>query len=178
MSLILIFLLWYLLYIGLATIGATFGLHEYWSHGRGKRRVWWEWLSLTCALFIGVYKPVGWIGIHRLHHRYHDTENDPHSPKHKGWKVLLSDWSDTKIPPRIVKDILRNPRIMFFQKYGIYMFIPIAIISLPTVIMGYVGMGVLNYFGHDNGKAVNRRFINFFAPFEGRHADHHGLQAL
>lgn len=175
MSLILIFLFWYILYIILATIGATFGLHEYWAHKRGKRRVWWEWLSLTCALFIGVYKPVGWIGIHRLHHKYHDTENDPHSPKHKGWKVLISDWSDTKIPPRIVKDVLKNPRIMFFQKYGIYMFIPIALLSFPTIILGYIGMGVLNYFGHSDGSAVNRWWINFFAPFEGAHADHHGV---
>ena len=32
----------YISYIILATIGATFGLHRYWSHKQGKRRVWFE----------------------------------------------------------------------------------------------------------------------------------------
>ena len=87
----------YISYIILATIGATFGLHRYWSHKQGKRRVWFEWLSLFCALPLGVYKPLGWIGIHRLHHKYSDTILDPHCPDHKGLKVLFSDFSDSNL---------------------------------------------------------------------------------
>lgn len=163
----------YFFYIIFATIGATYGYHRYWAHKKFKMGVWYEWLTLTCGLFVGIYKPIGWIGIHRLHHKYSDTEMDPHSPVYRNkLDVLFSKWN-TDIPPSIVKDIIRNPRIIFFQRYGKYLAIPVFIISPITFILGYVGMGVLNYFGHKNGNAINRWWINFFAPFEGNHGNHH-----
>ena len=163
----------YISYIILATIGATFGLHRYWSHKQGKRRVWFEWLSLFCALPLGVYKPLGWIGIHRLHHKYSDTILDPHCPDHKGLKVLFSDFSDSKVPLSLVRDIIVNPRIQFFQRYGKY-FIWFFILFTPYfILLGYAGIGILNYFGHSKGTAVNKLYINILAPFEGNHKDHH-----
>ena len=163
----------YFLYIVLATIGATFGLHRYWAHGQRKKRVWFEWLSLSCALCIGVYKPLGWIGIHRLHHKYSDTPWDPHSPKHRGfWNVILSRWDDT-IPTSMIRDVVKNDRIKFFQRFGKYLIWPIILISPITILLGYAGIGILNYFGHQNGKPMNRWFINILAPFEGAHDTHH-----
>ena len=32
--------------------------------------------------------PKGWCTMHRLHHRYSDTPNDPHSPVHKGFFLI------------------------------------------------------------------------------------------
>ena len=163
----------YISYIILASIGATFGLHRYWSHKQGKRRVWFEWLSLLCALPLGVYKPLGWIGVHRLHHKYSDTELDPHCPDHKGLKVLFSDFSDSKVPLSLVRDVAVNPRIQFFQKYGKYLIWIFVFLTPYFIIMAYAGMGILNYFGHNNGQAVNNWWINILAPFEGNHKDHH-----
>ena len=169
MTVLIIFITYFIL----ATIGATYGLHRYWAHGIGKRRVWFEWLSLSCALCIGVYKPLGWIGIHRLHHKYHDTPWDPHSPKHRGvWNVLLSRWNDN-VPRNMIKDVINNKRIKFFQRYGKYLIWPVIIVSPMTILLGYAGMGILNYFGHQNGKPMNRWFINILAPFEGDHDVHH-----
>ena len=163
----------YISYLLLATIGATYGLHRYWSHVEGKRKVWYEWLSLSCALCIGVYKPLGWIGIHRLHHKYADTPNDPHSPKYQGaWNVLFSRW-DKPIPLSMIKDVIKNKRIIFFQRYGKYMIWPVILLSPATILLGYLGIGILNYFGHQNGKPMNRWFINILAPFEGNHDTHH-----
>ena len=159
----------YLSYLVLAYIGATKGLHRYWSHKEFKAGVWFEWLSLWCALFIGVYKPLGWIGIHRMHHAYSDTDKDPHPP---GWKSILSDW-DTSIPMWFVKDHIRNPRIRFFQKYGKFLIWPVIILSPYTILLGYIGMGVLNTFGHKDGGPRNVWWINLFAPGEGQHRDHH-----
>lgn len=163
----------YLIYIILSSIGATYGLHRYWAHSQGKRHIWFEWISLSCALCIGVYKPLGWIGIHRLHHKYSDTPNDPHSPKHQGAiNVLLSIWNKP-IPVSIIKDVASNDRIKFFQRYGKYLIWPVIILSPLTILLGYAGIGILNYFGHENGKPMNRWFINILAPFEGNHYDHH-----
>ena len=163
----------YLLYLILATIGASFGLHRYWAHGQGKRRVWYEWLSLSCALCIGVYKPLGWVGTHRLHHKYSDTPNDPHSPKYQGaWNVLLSRW-DKPIPISMIRDVVKNKRIKCFQRYGKYLIWPVIVLSPMTILLGYAGIGILNYFGHQEGKPMNRWFINILAPFEGNHDTHH-----
>ena len=43
------------------------------------------------------------------------------------------------------------------------------IISPATILLGYAGIGILNYFGHQDGKPMNRWFINILAPFEGNH---------
>lgn len=169
----MIFIYYYVAYLILATIGATFGLHRYWSHGIGRRNKWYECLTLFCALIIGVYKPLGWIGTHRLHHKYTDTPNDPHSPKYQGaWNVLLSRW-DKPIPLSIVRDVIKNPRIRFMEKYGKFLIWPVIIFSPYTILLGYAGIGILNYFGHQDGKPMNRWFINILAPFEGNHNDHH-----
>ena len=163
----------YITYLFLATFGATFGLHRYWSHVVGKRRVWFEWFSLSCALCIGVYKPLSWIGTHRLHHKYSDTPKDPHSPKYQGtWNVLLSRWNKP-IPVSMVRDIMKNDRIKFFQRYGKYFIWPVILLSPMTILLGYAGIGILNYFGHQDGKPMNRWFINILAPFEGNHDAHH-----
>ena len=163
----------YIFYYVIATVGATYGLHRYWAHGQSKRRVWFEWLSLTCALFLGMYSPVGWVGIHRLHHRYSDTPNDPHCVKYKGFFPVLFSWWDADIPLSAVRDVLRNPRVMFFEKYGKYLIWPVIIISPYTVLFGILGLGVLNVFGHNNKGPINNFIINLIAPFEGNHADHH-----
>ncbi len=163
----------YISYFILATIGATLGLHRYWAHNKGKRSAWFEWLSLTCALCIGVYKPLGWIGIHRLHHKHSDTPNDPHSSKYQGaWNVLLSRWNKP-VPLSLITDMMKNKRIKFFQRYGRYLIWPVIILSPMTILLGYAGIGILNHFGHEEGKPMNRWFINILAPFEGNHRDHH-----
>ena len=166
------FLYFYIFYWILATIGATYGLHRYWAHRKSSRNIWFEWISLICALMIGVYKPISWIGIHRLHHKYSDTAKDPHSPKYQGfWKVFLSRW-EGHIPYHLVKDCVRNPRMRFFQRYGKYLIWPVIIFSPYTIILGYIGIGILNTAGHSNGPA-NHWWINILAPFEGNHKDHH-----
>ena len=166
-------LLSYVLYFALATIGATYGLHRYWAHNMGTRKPWFEWVSLICALLIGLYKPLGWVAAHRLHHRHADTELDPHSPKHKGfWKVILSIWTPD-MPASVIRDLVKNPRIKFMQRYGKWFIIPVILISPLTVLFGFLGIGILNYFGHKDGKPVSKWYINILAPFEGNHKDHH-----
>ena len=164
---------WFFFYWMLAFVAVTMGYHRYWAHREGKRSVAFEWVTLSLGLFLGIFKPVGWIGVHRLHHKYTDTHLDPHSPTHNKWKVIFSDWSDTKIPTSIVRDVLSNKRILFFQKYGKYLIWPIIIFSPYTILLGYIGMAALNYFGHKNGEPANRWWIGIFAPLEGFHKDHH-----
>ena len=62
--------------------------------------------------------------------------------------------------------LLRNPVRAQLIITGI---IPVLFLT----IMSYIGFGFLNYFGHSKKGPINNIFLNFIAPFEGNHKDHH-----
>lgn len=170
----------------LALIGITRGYHRYFSHKEFETNSLTEIFMLYCGLLCGVRSPLTWAGVHRMHHAYSDTEQDPHSPKHIGkWRVFFSMYRVQKIPRKFIKDLLKNPRVMFFHKHGktvwwvhvvitYFIFGSIAIaVNLLIIFYSYIGYGVLNTFGHDLKGPVNRLWINLIAPFEGQHRNHH-----
>ena len=177
----------YIIYMLLAVVGITFGYHRWLSHGEFKtNNSLVEIVMLYCGLLCGVRSPLTWAGVHRMHHAYSDTERDPHSPKHIGrWRVFFSRYKVKSIPRKFIKDLLHNPRVVFFHKYGTtvwwahlvityFIFGPVAIwINFLVVAFSYIGYGVLNTFGHDLQGPVNRLWINLLAPLEGNHNDHH-----
>lgn len=137
-----------------------------------------ENVMLLCGLLCGGRSVLTWAAVHRMHHAYADTHLDPHSPLHKEWhEVLFSFWSVKRIPRKFVKDLLRNPRVMFFHKYGKFIWLGSILINwkvwLVINILSYLGFGLLNLFGHKDGQPVNRVWLNLIAPFEGNHEDHH-----
>lgn len=159
----------WLLYLLFAWYGVTKGLHAYWSHKQFKAGPFYEWTSLIAALFVGAYKPIGWVGVHRLHHRYTDTEKDPHIIS------FWAKWTGIYLPKSVVRDVIRNPRMRFFEKNGKYL-IMIPFILFPLLpIIGYVSMSSFNYFAHGDGKSKPRNawWLNLLCPGEGKHLDHH-----
>lgn len=176
----------YVVYWVLALIGITYGYHRYFSHRSYSSNSLVEIVLLYVGLLCGGRSALTWSGVHRMHHAYADTDKDPHSAKNYPWYVILfSLWRVDSIPRKFIKDLLRNPRVMFFHKYGLYIFIAHWIISFLTfgwnaviintmlVVLSYFGFGVLNLFGHDLKGPVNNFWINLIAPLEGNHKDHH-----
>jgi stearoyl-CoA desaturase (delta-9 desaturase) len=179
-------LLGYVVYMLTAWIGITQGYHRYFSHTQYQTNTIIETVMLYCGLLCGVRSPLTWAGVHRMHHAYSDTPKDPHSPKHMGkWRVFFSMYRVKSIPRKFIKDLLKNPRVMFFHRHGktiwlahvvitYFIFGSIAIwINFLIVAYSYIGYGVLNTFGHDLKGPVNKIWINLIAPFEGQHRDHH-----
>ena len=114
-----VLLLSYVIYMTLALTGITRGYHRYFSHKEFKTTPTIEIVMLYCGLLCGVRSPLTWAGVHRMHHAYSDTPKDPHSPKHMGkWRVFFSLYRIKSIPRKFIKDLLKNPRVMFFHKYG------------------------------------------------------------
>ena len=186
LNILLVLLLSYIIYMTLALTGITRGYHRYFSHREFETTPTIEIVMLYCGLLCGVRSPLTWAGVHRMHHAYSDTPKDPHSPKYMGkWRVFFSLYRIKSIPRKFIKDLLKNPRVMFFHKYGtsiwwahviitFFIFGSIAIwINFLVVAFSYIGYGVLNTFGHDLEGPVNRLWINAIAPFEGNHEDHH-----
>jgi len=178
----------YIIYWIAAAIGITWGYHRYFAHKQYNTNVVMEIIMLYLGLLCGGRSVLTWSAVHRMHHTYADTDKDPHSPKNHPWyAILFSTWRVKHIPRNFINDLLRNPRVMFFHRYGIYILvvhwilttglfgINAVIINSIIFILSYMGFGVLNLFGHDANGPKNNFFINLIAPFEGNHREHHGV---
>ena len=186
LNVLIVILISYIIYMALALTGITRGYHRYFSHKEFKTTPIIEIVMLYCGLLCGVRSPLTWAGVHRMHHAYSDTPKDPHSPKHIGkLRVFFSLYRIKSIPRKFIKDLLKNPRVMFFHNHGktiwwahfvitFFIFGSIAIwVNILIIAFSYIGYGVLNTFGHDLEGPINRLWINAIAPFEGNHRDHH-----
>lgn len=186
MTYITYILLGFLWWQVVATVGVSAGYHRYWSHKSFTAPVWFEWVSLYLALLSGARGPLGWVGSHRMHHRYYDTDKDPHSPFYQGWwRVFTSTWKVDKIEKRYIVDLIKNPRIQFFHKYWKVIWsgtgIVLALIGieyffifwLSPLFWGYLGFGLLNTQGHADGPTTTNILTNIITAGEGNHELHH-----
>jgi len=175
--------IWYLV---IAHFAVSAGLHRYFAHKAFNANWLYEIFVLWATNLIGLRSPIGWIGVHRMHHHHSDTSHDPHSPLNVGfWKVLFGTWKVEHIPVKYVKDLYKNPRILFFHKYwhliwGVQIFFAfliswqflIAYTVIPA-ILALIGFGLVNGLCHIGGKSRNVPAINLLTAGEGYHAEHH-----
>ena len=176
----------FLWYQFIALFGLSIGLHRYFCHRQFKVSKTYETFCLFLAMLAGSRSPLGWIGLHRIHHRYADTKDDPHSPDIKGfWNIVFNNWTYKSIPRIYLKDLLRNPRVMFFHKHWKKLHISLAILTFIIsvklfiifivfpFVLGNIGYGLFNALGHKEHKPVTNMFINLLSAGEGYHDVHH-----
>lgn len=164
----------------------SIGLHRYFSHRQIKVSPFVESVMLYMIMIACVRTPIDWIASHRMHHKYCDSDQDPHSPRHKGfWKVLFTTWDLREIPPSFARDLFSNPRLVWCHRYwrvflvvhwiialwiGFYFFVGFALIPF---ILARVGFGLLNTIGHAEPDGSNKPWLNFIIAGEGYHKVHH-----
>ena len=176
----------YIFYYISALIGISIGYHRYFTHGSFKVNKLVEILFLIFGLICGGRSALTWCAVHRYHHSTSDTEHDPHSPVYQGsLKVIFSQWKLDYIPKRYIVPLMKNPRLRFFHKYGIYIYtaygLSLLLLGFKTfiiffvspLVLSWIGFGLLNYFAHKDGKVKDVPFMNFLAPGEGWHKTHH-----
>jgi fatty-acid desaturase len=176
----------YIFYYFAAMVGISIGYHRYYSHRSFETSVFFEYIMLFFGMLCGGRSPLTWVAVHRLHHSTSDTEDDPHSPMFIGiWKVITSRWDVKYIPKKHIVDLLRNPRLVFFHKYGRYIHLAFAVAMLligfeyfivfviMPFIFAYISFGLLNYVGHIDGEPADAPIMNLLAPGEGWHKRHH-----
>ena len=143
----------------------------------------------------GVGSSIGWVSIHREHHRHSDTEKDPHSPK---FGFIRSFYGSVlaKVSPRYVTDLLRdNFQVRMHEHYwkinAVYAIALLAIGGIhlwmvlhvfPSFIL-WTTMGAVNTISHMWGyknypetrdDSRNNWLAAFLAWGEGWHNNHHG----
>jgi len=177
----------YLFYYVAELIGISIGYHRYFTHRSFTlSSVLLEYMMLFFGLICGGRSALTWAAVHRMHHAKSDTEADPHSPVYVGkLKVLFSRWHVNYIPKKYIADLLRNPRVVFFHRYGKYIHLTYAaamiflgieyflIFVFSPYIMAWIGFGLLNWAAHYNGEPNDVPLMNFIAPGEGWHKFHH-----
>jgi stearoyl-CoA desaturase (delta-9 desaturase) len=149
----------------------------------------------------GIGSPASYALIHRTHHAYSDTENDPHCPTHIGvLRTWFTFWNTTKCRPSFIKDISSDKIYKFFHKnYFIVYFstlllfmlfglsVAVIFISIPCVYAFHM-YGSVNTLGHLPGlhgyknfkeiSGTNSRILNLLSFGEHLHNNHHNNPRL
>lgn len=119
---------------------------------------WIDHIFSISGILMGMGSPIPWAIIHRLHHRYTDTEDDPHSPSYYGWFLIhFHAW----ITPNILharvrkKDLFKN-----FSHLNVYNNpITIGAINLLTWTILYYLFGLTGILVTSLGLAITNNNI-------------------
>lgn len=151
--------------LNIAGIWLTY--HRYYSHRSFKFKnntLKWVFTVIGCAAGRG--SPLGWVYLHRKHHRYSDTVNDPHSPKILGFRMFgfghMKKVENEEMQLFLVKDLM-TPAHLFFHKYYMLLLVPLLMLlgfvnfelfyflwAVPALLI-QLSIAVFNYFGHMHG---------------------------
>lgn len=169
-------------YLGLYVI-AHKGYHMNFSHKEYKDTISNKILSIICVIFTGwATSPLGYALAHRLHHKYSDTEKDPHSPKYLNfYNLALGNWKKMRPEPALIKDFVASSFQKNLYKNRIYyhlMFVIIFLIITPFIISPIVvhffwATNLVNYLSHYNGVLRNCPELFPIYPWGWKHKDHH-----
>lgn len=109
--------------------GITAGAHRLFSHKAYKTNLPLRILLLSIHTLAGQNCMYVWVRDHRQHHKYTDTDADPHNAK-KGFFFSHMGWLMMRKHPEVIKkgktidltDMEQDPIIMFQKKYYLYLF--------------------------------------------------------
>lgn len=176
-------------------------LHRYYSHRTFKfKNNFLKNIFTALAVLAARGSVIGWVYIHRKHHAASDTDQDPHSPKFLGFRLLsLSHYKkldEEKMQVFLIRDVLSKGQL-FVHKYYLLIILAFAAalgaVSLEWLYFAYILPGFLvhlsqvsfNYFGHTSGyrnfetsdDSRNNAWLFPFIWGEAWHNNHHHAAA-
>lgn len=176
------------MYFGIMTFGLTMGYHRYFSHRVFTSPLWFEYVMLFFAHIMMIGPAIVWVANHRQHHKFTDTDKDPHSPKHKGYFYAHFLQVLTKIEFKYVRDMLKVPRYRIQVKFywtiiGAWALLltltdPSALVYAWLAPAGFaklIGSLVFSY-SHRRGEAHSDWWVGMITFGEGFHKQHHENQ--
>jgi sn-1 stearoyl-lipid 9-desaturase len=126
-----------------------------------------HWLISKLFSFLGCMgatgSPIAWTSIHINHHLNSDTDNDPHSPKHKGLKIFSLNYEKeiNKATKWRIRKLITDPYHQFLHRYYFLLLISWSLLLvalggiqfalylhwIPTIITILMS-NIVNYVGH------------------------------
>lgn len=164
-------------------IGVVITYHRILAHRVGKMHPVVEFICTGLGFFGTLVSPVLYVGAHINHHKFMDTERDPHSPHHLGWKTLFAilwvEGGDMKSMLRMRRNKISN----FYDKYSYpLLFVPLILLIWPKVFFFFWLIPMvaslwsqhMTTHGHDeNGPKTMGLLYAIFSCGEHHHRWHH-----
>lgn len=140
----------FFLYV-LSGLGITAGAHRLWAHRSYKAK--WPLRVLLATFNTIAFQDAAyhWARDHRVHHKFSETDADPHNAT-RGFFFSHVGWLLCKKHPEVISkgkgvDLsdLREDKVLMFQKKYYMLLMPIACFIIPTAVpMYYWGESFLN----------------------------------
>jgi stearoyl-CoA desaturase (delta-9 desaturase) len=113
-----------------ACLGVTIGYHRLLSHRAFRVSRWLERFFATCGALSCQQGPMDWVGLHRHHHKFSDTDADHHN-SHRGFWWSHMGWMFRPIPaaaavPRLSGDLAVDPYYRWLNKWFLALQLPLA----------------------------------------------------
>ncbi|ODV63879.1 acyl-CoA desaturase [Ascoidea rubescens DSM 1968] len=131
-------------YYFLTSLCVTSGYHRLWAHRSFEAT---KVLSLIYAVFgaaTGLGSIKKWVARHRAHHRYTDTERDPHNARrsliysHMGWMIFKPNLKiSSSITELLKSDDLSNDAIINWQEQNYIILFVLTSMIIPAAVAGY-----------------------------------------
>lgn len=185
----------------LAPLGINVGYHRLLCHRGFVAPRWLRNTLATIGASIGAGPPLHWVAMHRVHHRYSDTDLDPHNSRRGFWYshilhlfVLDEHEADGSHLEKYAPDMMSEPYMVWLNKNWLFL----ALATLPALyLIGGIGLvfwgaflrivctwhlmwfvnsashmwGYRNYETKD--RTVNCWWVGLLAAGEGWHNNHH-----
>lgn len=124
----------------LRLFGITGGFHRYFAHRSYKTSRPMQFALAFLGTSAVQKGPLWWCGNHRVHHRYSDQEQDPHSPRrgfwhaHQGW-IFEPQWQETRLDE--IRDFARFPELVWLNQWHI----------VPPILLAFACYGIGGFSG-------------------------------
>ncbi|XP_018579048.1 acyl-CoA Delta(11) desaturase-like [Anoplophora glabripennis] len=120
--------------------GITGGIHRYFTHRSYKAKLPLKLILIFCFSMSGQNSILEWVRDHRVHHKFSETDADPHDSRrgfffaHVGWLMMKKRTEVIKKGRQIdYSDLLEDPLVAFHERHFMW-FKLICCFILPTII--------------------------------------------
>lgn len=189
-----------LYWVRIFAIGA--GYHRYFSHRAFATSRVFQFVLAALAQSTAQKSVLWWAAKHRHHHLHSDTEDDVHSPRHRGFLYSHLGWIFARRHDAFdavkVEDLMRYPELRWLHRHERVPPLVLAVLCYlvsgwPGLVVGFFCSTVLVYhatfsinsLAHVSGRkryvtgddSRNNWLLAVFTMGEGWHNNHHACQA-
>jgi stearoyl-CoA desaturase (Delta-9 desaturase) len=186
----------------LRMFAVTAGYHRYFSHRAYATSRVFQFILAFLAQSTAQKSVLWWAAKHRQHHLHSDTEQDVHSPRHKGFAYSHVGWIFYRRHDATdlvkVSDFASYPELMWLHRFELLPAIAVGALCVlmagwPGLVVGFLWSTVLLYhatfcinsLAHVHGRkryvtgddSRNNWLLALFTMGEGWHNNHHAYQS-
>jgi fatty-acid desaturase len=168
-------------------IGISAGYHRLATHRQYSPPIWFKYWTMICGVMTAQGPAISWAAQHTAHHAYTDTENDPHSPVHKGfWNSFFNLHYLTKeVKPIHGRRVIGDDVYLWqMNNYWLIMILTLLLFTMidpfSLIYFWLVPCGLTRLtesyivaINHRKGYAVNNYPLGIISGGEGWHKTHH-----